>query len=134
MDIVVCSDNPYSDCPPATRYLQEEINKYLEAGYRLYGNPYMDTKGGNYPATYQMMMREDDMEKKTYILPNANCELIDKRIAQALADALEGLIGGVEKYQTPETETHYPMDITDSWPIEEPLEIARKAIRDFKGE
>ena len=57
IQIQIVSDNPYRDCPPDLRHLEEGINKLLEHGYVLHGQPYMDSKGGNYPATYQAMIK-----------------------------------------------------------------------------
>ena len=57
IELRIATDNPYNDCPPSTHFLERQINEYLAEGFQLHGNPYMTTKGGNYPATFQMMIR-----------------------------------------------------------------------------
>jgi len=59
ISLLVATDSPYSDSPSDIKYLERQINEYIDKGYKPYGVPYLyPSSSERYPETRQMMIKK----------------------------------------------------------------------------
>lgn len=64
ISLKIVSSSKYSDAPPCDRYLEEDINNLISAGYVLHGSPFWAKTGDEtYPVFYQAMIKELKQEE-----------------------------------------------------------------------